>query len=87
MCTRSHDTSLSNGDSTVGSLSTILQYHLIYQFIEFDLLLVHFPCSLQYVPINVRYPPEWHYDAEKTEIRLGLSHFLVTFRLYQFLLT
>ena len=36
----------------------------------FDLYLIHFPVSLEYVDPSVRYPPTWHYDGDK-EIRPG----------------
>ncbi|KEO87950.1 4-dihydromethyl-trisporate dehydrogenase [Erythrobacter sp. JL475] len=29
-----------------------------------DLYLIHFPIALEYVPIDVRYPPEWLYDPD-----------------------
>lgn len=29
-----------------------------------DLYLIHFPIALEYVPIDVRYPPEWLHDPE-----------------------
>jgi D-xylose reductase len=32
-----------------------------------DLYLVHFPIALQYVPFEVRYPPEWVYDPDAAE--------------------
>jgi len=36
-----------------------------------DAYLIHFPISLKYVPIDVRYPPEWVYmpDSEKEDER------------------
>jgi D-xylose reductase len=36
----------------------------------FDLFLMHFPVSLQYVDPSVRYPPSWAYDG-KDDIRPG----------------
>lgn len=32
-----------------------------------DLYLIHFPISLQYVPIETRYPPEWIFDPQAKE--------------------
>lgn len=32
-----------------------------------DLYLIHFPIALEYVPIDVRYPPEWVHDPDATE--------------------
>jgi len=29
----------------------------------FDLYMIHFPISQKYVPFDIRYPPEWIYDA------------------------
>lgn len=29
-----------------------------------DLYLIHFPIALEYVPIDVRYPPEWLHDPD-----------------------
>lgn len=37
----------------------------------FDLYLIHFPVTLEYVDPSVRYPPGWHYDDAGTEIRPG----------------
>jgi D-xylose reductase len=38
-----------------------------------DLYLIHFPISLQYVPIATRYPPEWIVDpqAQEPEMRIA----------------
>ena len=36
----------------------------------FDLFLVHFPISLEYVDPNHRYPPEWWGDDKK--VHLGM---------------
>jgi diketogulonate reductase-like aldo/keto reductase len=35
----------------------------------FDLFLIHFPISLQYVDPNHRYPPEWFGDDGKVHLR------------------
>lgn len=32
-----------------------------------DLYLIHFPIALEYVPIDVRYPPEWLHDPDAPE--------------------
>lgn len=32
-----------------------------------DLYLIHFPIALEYVPIDVRYPPEWLHDPDASE--------------------
>ncbi|KAF1961820.1 Aldo/keto reductase [Byssothecium circinans] len=39
----------------------------------FDLYLIHFPISLQYVAPETRYPPGWYYDDGETEVRYGKS--------------
>lgn len=38
-----------------------------------DLYLIHFPISLQYVPIATRYPPEWVFDpqAQQPEMKIA----------------
>lgn len=38
-----------------------------------DLYLVHFPISLQYVPIATRYPPEWIFDPEAQEPEMKIA--------------
>jgi D-xylose reductase len=35
---------------------------------QFDLFLIHFPVSLQYVDPNHRYPPEWFGDDGKVHL-------------------
>jgi D-xylose reductase len=35
----------------------------------FDLYLIHFPISLQYVDPAHRYPPEWYGDDKKVHLR------------------
>jgi diketogulonate reductase-like aldo/keto reductase len=47
----------------------------------FDLLLIHFPCSLQYVDPAHRYPPEWWGDDGKT-VTLGKNEQLYGMRLF-----
>ncbi len=37
-----------------------------------DLYLMHFPIALKFVPIDLRYPPEWVYDPESPEPRMEL---------------
>ena len=34
------------------------------QLEQLDLYLIHFPIALEYVPIDVRYPPEWVHDPD-----------------------
>jgi D-xylose reductase len=42
-------------------LLEVAKYQLELWGIEyFDLLLVHFPCTLEHVPIKERFPPGWH---------------------------
>lgn len=36
-----------------------------------DLYLIHFPIALEYVPIEVRYPPEWIYDPQNPSMKLA----------------
>ncbi len=38
-----------------------------------DLYLIHFPISLQYVPIATRYPPEWIFDPEAQEPEMKIA--------------
>ena len=38
-----------------------------------DLYLIHFPISLQYVPIATRYPPEWIFDPEAQEPEVKIA--------------
>lgn len=33
-----------------------------------DLYLIHFPIALEYVPIDVRYPPEWLHDPDAPDL-------------------
>lgn len=35
----------------------------------FDLFLIHFPCSLEFVPVDKKYPPEWW--GLDTKVHLG----------------
>jgi D-xylose reductase len=39
-----------------------------------DLYLVHFPIAQQYVPFDVRYPPEWFYDPQASEPRIQFAN-------------
>ncbi|CAE7526099.1 xyl1 [Symbiodinium microadriaticum] len=39
----------------------------------FDLYLIHFPISQRFVPIEVRYPPEWIYDPTSENPRIELQ--------------
>ena len=39
-----------------------------------DLYLIHFPISLQFVPFEERYPPEWVYDPSCEVPRMELAH-------------
>ncbi|PWI73208.1 NADPH-dependent D-xylose reductase [Purpureocillium lilacinum] len=41
-----------------------------WQVDYFDLFLIHFPVSLEYVDPSVRYPPAWFYDGE-SDIRVA----------------
>lgn len=47
-----------------------------------DLYLIHFPISLQYVPIATRYPPEWIFDpeAQEPEMKIALVPLSETWR-------
>lgn len=38
-----------------------------------DLYLIHFPISLQYVPVATRYPPEWIFDPEAQEPEMKIA--------------
>ena len=38
-----------------------------------DLHLIHFPISLKFVPIEVRYPPEWIYDTSSAEKKMEFA--------------
>jgi len=38
-----------------------------------DLYLIHFPISLKFVPIEVRYPPEWIYDTSSAEKKMEFA--------------
>jgi D-xylose reductase len=38
-----------------------------------DLYLIHFPISQKFVPIEVRYPPEWIYDPSSANPRIELE--------------
>jgi D-xylose reductase len=38
-----------------------------------DLYLIHFPIAQQFVPFEVRYPPEWFYDPEAPEPRIQFA--------------
>jgi diketogulonate reductase-like aldo/keto reductase len=38
-----------------------------------DLYLIHFPISLEYVPFDRRYPPEWLYDPSDAAPRMKLA--------------
>lgn len=38
-----------------------------------DLYLVHFPIAQEYVPFDVRYPPEWLYDPDAPEPRMHFA--------------
>ena len=38
-----------------------------------DLYLIHFPISLQYVPIATRYPPEWIFDPKAQEPEMKIA--------------
>jgi len=38
-----------------------------------DLYLIHFPISLKFVPIEVRYPPEWIYDPSSAEKKMEFA--------------
>jgi len=35
-----------------------------------DLFLIHFPIALKYVPVDIRYPPEWFYDPNAKDKRM-----------------
>lgn len=37
----------------------------------FNLYLIHFPIALEYVPIDMRYPPEWVYDPQNPSMKLS----------------
>jgi len=38
-----------------------------------DLYLIHFPISLQYVPIATRYPPEWIFDPQAPQPEMKIA--------------
>jgi len=57
---------------STGQVKKITQMQLALWGIEyFDLFLIHFPISLQYVDPSHRYPPEWWGDDGK--VHLGKS--------------
>lgn len=38
-----------------------------------DLYLIHFPIALEYVPFDLRYPPEWFHDPEDAALKMKLA--------------
>lgn len=43
------------------------------QLTYFDLYMIHFPISTKFVPIKVRYPPEWIYDPNSDIKRIEME--------------
>lgn len=39
-----------------------------------DLYLIHFPIALEYVPFDLRYPPEWFHDPEGAAPKMELTN-------------
>ena len=55
----------------------------LWEIDYFDLFLVHFPVSLQYVDPNHRYPPEWWGDDGKVHLGEFFSLSLLAFELME----
>ncbi|KAF2730648.1 Aldo/keto reductase [Polyplosphaeria fusca] len=48
----------------------------------FDIYYIHFPCSLEYVAPETRYPPGWFYDGDK-EVRMGKASLESTWKAFE----
>jgi D-xylose reductase len=65
-----------HGEHAIPSIrDSLARWGLTY----FDLVYIHFPVALEYVPPKVRFPAGWYYD-NKSEVRLAKIPLQTTWR-------